>query len=72
MEEQLELPIERQLIPLDDVVKEYVLKVLNSTETQTKAAEILKISARTIRNYLDRWDIKYDRESVEKFSKKYN
>lgn len=42
---------------LNEVIKEHVLKVLENTKTQKEAAKILKISVRTIRNYLKSWGI---------------
>lgn len=42
---------------LDEVIKTHVLKVLASTKNQKEASKILKISIKTIRNYLRRWNI---------------
>ena len=42
---------------LDAIIKAHVLKVLESTKNQKEASKILKISIRTIRNYLRMWGI---------------
>lgn len=43
---------------LEDVIKRHVLKVLRKAGSQKKAAKILGITDRTIRNYLTRWGVK--------------
>jgi len=42
---------------LDDAIKKHVLKVLDETPSKLEASRVLKISIKTLRNYLHKWDL---------------
>ena len=51
---------------LDDAVREHVLKILSVCKTKNEAANVLGVSGRTLRNYLDKWGVGFeDRRRVD-------
>jgi hypothetical protein len=45
---------------LEMLVKDHVIKVLSACKTKSEAASILGITGRTLRNYLNRWEMGFE------------
>ncbi len=49
---------------LDDLVRDHVTKALKKYKTQDRAAAVLGICPRTIRNYLTKWGVERKRKTI--------
>jgi len=45
---------------LELVLKEHVIKILSSCKTKNEAANVLGVTPKTLRNYLDRWGMSFE------------